>query len=133
MLLACQVPDCGYGVVEEHPGAGPTHYLAYLLTHGGLVAVYGATLARGLAVAELATVEPLMGIALQFAELVRDSGLAGLVAAVKLYHAAYGAFLPVDSVAVHLFLVCILCKYNYKRARNMKLASIFFTASADYI
>ena len=26
-----------------------------------------------------------------------------------------------------------ICKYNNKRARNMKLVSIFFTASAVYI
>ena len=57
------------GIVQEHARTGIAHYLAYLLTHGGLVAMHGATSATGFGVAKLATLQSLMGIGEEFLTL----------------------------------------------------------------
>ena len=64
------------GIVQEHARTGIAHYLAYLLTHGGLVAMHGATSATGFGVAKLATLQSLMGIIQQGLALraVRGNG-----------------------------------------------------------
>ena len=46
----------GYRVVDKHTRACPAHHGTNLLAHGGLVAVYGAALARRLVVAKLAAI-----------------------------------------------------------------------------
>ena len=57
-------------MIEYHPGAAETHHSAYLLTHIRTVAVHRTLVALGLAVAELAAVQPGNGVVKQFPALI---------------------------------------------------------------
>ena len=50
------------GVVQEHARTRIAHHLAYLLAHGRLVAMHGASGATGLILAKLAMLQTLVGI-----------------------------------------------------------------------
>ena len=62
------------GVVQEHARTGIAHHLAYLLAHGRLVAMHGASGATGLVLTKLATLQTLVGIIQQGLALGAERG-----------------------------------------------------------
>ena len=62
------------GVVQEHARTRIAHHLAYLLTHGRLVAMHRASGATGLTLAKLATLQSLMCIGKELLALGTESG-----------------------------------------------------------
>ena len=85
------------GVIEHHPWASPAHHLPHALTHSGLVAVDGAFLACGLALAKRTAVEAGLGIAEQLGALRAQSLVLLAAATIKLYHRGYSGLLLADA------------------------------------
>ena len=68
------MPNGHDGVVQEHARTGISHHLAYLLAHGRLVAMHGASGATGFILAKLATLQALVGIIQQGLALRAERG-----------------------------------------------------------
>ena len=62
------------GVVQEHARTGIAHHRPYLLAHGRLVAMHGASGATGLVLAKLAMLQTLVGIIQQGLALRAERG-----------------------------------------------------------
>ena len=69
-----QVPNGQDGVVQEHAGTGIAHHLPYLLAHGWLIAMHGASGATGLVLAKAAMLQALEGIIQQCLALGAERG-----------------------------------------------------------
>ena len=68
------MPNGHDGVVQEHARTGIAHHLPYLLAHGRLVAMHGASGATGLVIAKLAMIQTLVGIIQQGLALEAERG-----------------------------------------------------------
>jgi hypothetical protein len=60
--------------LQEHARTGIPHHLTYLLAHGRLVAMHGASGATGLVLAKLAMLQTLVGIIQQGLALRTERG-----------------------------------------------------------
>ena len=69
-----QVPNGKDGVVQEHAGTGIAHHLPYLLAHGWLIAMHGASGATGLILAKAAMLQAQNGIIQQCLALGAERG-----------------------------------------------------------
>lgn len=69
-----QVPNGQDGVVKEHAGTGIAHHLPYLLAHGWLIAMHGASGTTGLVLAKAAMLQALNGIIQQCLALGAERG-----------------------------------------------------------
>ena len=85
------------GVEEQHPRSAPAHHLTHKRTFRGGIAVDGATLARGLRLAEAATVEPPVGIVQEFGKLRRQRVGVETAAAIEVHHHPDDALLRFDA------------------------------------
>lgn len=83
---ADNMPDGHYGVVENHPWAAPSHDGPHQFPTRRGVAVDGALAARGLSLAEFATIQPLTGIGEQLCILLRQLIYAEPSAAIEPHH-----------------------------------------------
>ena len=61
-------------IVQEHARTRIPHHLAYLLAHGRLVAMHGASGATGFILAKLAMIQTLVGIIQQSLALRAERG-----------------------------------------------------------
>ena len=68
------MPNGHDGVVQEHARTGIAHHLPYLLAHGRLVAMHGASGATGFVLAKLAMLQALVGIIQQSLALRAERG-----------------------------------------------------------
>lgn len=72
--------------MEYHPGAAETHHSAYLLPHIRPVAVHRTLVALGLAVAELAAVQPGNGVVKKSSAFLTQSRTAVVLPTPQLNH-----------------------------------------------
>ena len=69
-----QVPNGKDGGVQEHAGTGIAHHLLYLLAHGWLITMHGASRTTGLILAKAAMLQTLNGIIQQCLALGAERG-----------------------------------------------------------
>ena len=91
------MPEGLHRFVEQHAGAGETHYLADALAHLGPIAVDATFAARRLGVAKRATRKPLTGILEQRTAVGAQFGIVFLVAAVHADHYANNVLFLFDA------------------------------------
>ena len=92
------MPDRHPRTVNQHPGPGIPHHLAYLLPPFRRIAVNGAFGAEGLFLSEGAGVQPAVGISFQFVEFQALFSMVFLPPAVDTDHLTDHFFLPVYPV-----------------------------------
>ena len=68
------MPNGHDGVLQEHARTRIAHHLPYLLAHGRLVAMHGASGATGFVLAKLAMLQTLVGIIQQGLALGAERG-----------------------------------------------------------
>lgn len=98
----------GYGRVEDHTGAYPTHHLTHTLPHLGLVTMYRTSLARRLLIAKLTPVQSTFGIYAQSLILLGDIVQFQSLTTIYIYHQSYHPLLALYSS--HL---CIMVKTSH--------------------